>query len=67
MERASFPARGSTRRSCVGAVRLVLEAREEAFSKRGAISRVADQLDVNRETLRTGSVRPRSTLASATG
>lgn len=34
------------------AVKLVIHVREEATSKRGAISSVADQLDVNRETLR---------------
>lgn len=35
------------------AVRLVLELRKSSGQKQGAIARVADQLGVNRETLRT--------------
>ncbi len=38
------------------AVRLVFDVREESESKRGAIARIADQLDVNRETLRNWGV-----------
>ncbi len=34
------------------AVRLVFDVRGESESKRGAIARIADQLDINRETLR---------------
>lgn len=35
------------------AVRLVFETRERAGQRAGAIARVADQLGINRETLRT--------------
>jgi transposase len=35
------------------AVRLVLELRKSSGQKQGAVARVADQLGVNRETLRT--------------
>jgi transposase len=37
---------------CDRAVRLVLELRKSSGQKQGAVARVADQLGVNRETLR---------------
>jgi transposase-like protein len=47
------------------AVRMVFELREQIGEKTGTIARVADQLGVHREALRTsGSGRPRSMAAS---
>lgn len=55
------------------AVRLVLELRKSSGQKQGAIARVADQLGVNRETLRNwvnqaevdGGTRPGTSSADA--
>jgi transposase-like protein len=44
---------------------MVFEVREHNGGRPDAIARVADQLGINRETLRTWSSRPRSTAASA--
>lgn len=56
------------------ATRMALDARQDPGTSRGAITRVADQLGVNREALRTwvrqaeidGGVRPGTTTDDAT-
>ena len=47
------------------AVRLVLDAKAEQGSAKGACGRIGNQLGINPETLRGGSPKLRSTPASA--